>query len=200
MEDISRELEREIARSKPKPYKQDRNARVLIIDDFGEIKSGEYLKILVMILSIISVVCIVLSVLFYYFYTDLSRVAGPNENRLVLAEKKVYDLTRQKEVLMARLVIAGKDPRIEIKKEQEAKPIAQEIEEKHTRVPDNQDIKPAASEALKGDMINESLKVEQGKNKIKPQLLVSTESIEASNEIPPKIIKKMVDIDRKSVV
>jgi hypothetical protein len=44
MEDISRELEKEIARSKPKPYKQDRKTRLLIIDDFGQVKSREYLK------------------------------------------------------------------------------------------------------------------------------------------------------------
>ena len=47
MEDISRELEREIARSKPKPYIQDRRTRLIIVDDFGEMKSGDHFKTLV---------------------------------------------------------------------------------------------------------------------------------------------------------
>ena len=113
MEDISRDLEREIARSKPKPYKKDRKTRILIVDDFGEMKSGEYLKTFIMILSIINVLCFAAAVLFYSLYTDLSRDANPVKNRLVLAEKKVNDLTREKEILMARLVISGKEPEIE---------------------------------------------------------------------------------------
>ncbi|WP_299983536.1 hypothetical protein [Desulfobacula sp.] len=113
MEDISRELEREIARSKPKPYQKDRKTRILIVDDFGEMKAGEYLKTLITILSIINVFCFVAAVFFYYLYTDLSRDANPVKNRLVLAEKKVTELTREKEILMARLVISGKEPGIE---------------------------------------------------------------------------------------
>ena len=100
MEDISRELEREIARSKPKPYKQDRKTRILIIDDFGKMKSGEYLKTFVKILFFTSVVCFVSAVLFYYLYTGLSKDARLTKAKLILAEKQVDELTSKKEILM----------------------------------------------------------------------------------------------------
>ena len=47
MEDISRELEREIARIKPRPHKTRKENNILIINDFGEIRSGAFLKVLV---------------------------------------------------------------------------------------------------------------------------------------------------------
>jgi len=146
MEDISREMEREITSSKPKPIKLVRKKRVIIVDDFGVMKSGDYLKILVTILSIISMVCFIAAALFYYLYTGLSKAVKPAETRLVLAEKKVYDLTREKEILMARLVIEGKEPGIE------------------------------------GESIE------------------SSPEMESSNEImPPRVIKKNIDIEKFSV-
>lgn len=107
---MSKELEKEIARSKPKPYKKDRKLRILIVDDFGEMKAGEYLKTLIMILSAMSVFCFGAAVFLYYLYADLSRDINPVKNRIVLAENKVIELTREKEILMARLVISGKEP------------------------------------------------------------------------------------------
>lgn len=126
MEDISRELEKEIARSKPKSYKQERKTRIIIVDDFGKMKSGEYLKTLITTLSILNVFCFAAAVFFYSFYTDLSRDVTPVKNKLVLAEKKVDELTHEKEVLMARLVISGKEPGI----------MENEIEEKNTIKPE----------------------------------------------------------------
>jgi len=73
MEDISRELEREIAHSKPKPYIPDRRTSVIIVDDFGEMKSGEYFKTLVKFFSCLSVICFIAAVVFYSFYADLSK-------------------------------------------------------------------------------------------------------------------------------
>ncbi|MCK5348437.1 MAG: hypothetical protein KAJ25_03560 [Desulfobacula sp.] len=113
MEDKSRELEKEIAQSKPKPYKKNRKTRLLIVDDFGKMKSGDYLKTLITTLSILTVFCFVAAIFFYSLYSDLSRDVKPVKNRLVLAEKKVTELTREKEILMARLVISGKEPGIE---------------------------------------------------------------------------------------
>lgn len=110
MEDISRELEREIALTKPKPHKHDRKTQILIVDDFGKMKSGEYLKRLVISLSIGSAVCFVLAALFFSLYMGLSRNSGQVKARLGVAEKKLEELTREKEVLMARLVIQGKEP------------------------------------------------------------------------------------------
>ncbi|MBP9597918.1 MAG: hypothetical protein KBE30_02105 [Desulfobacter sp.] len=67
MEDISRELEREIARIKPRPHKTRKENNILIINDFGEIRSGAFLKVLVYFLGVISLAggyCYFLSALF----------------------------------------------------------------------------------------------------------------------------------------
>ena len=192
MEDISRELEKEIARSKPKPSKQVRKTRVLIVDDFGEMKSGGYLKNLVTILSIISIVCFVAAALFYYLYTGLSRDASSTKNMLVLAEKKVDELTMEKEVLMARLVISGKEPGIE--KESE-------VEEEKPLVSKNQEIKPIPPEPEDENKIHKpSSMVEQEKNMIKPKSNTISESPEvpAESEIP-KIVKKTVSTEKFTV-
>jgi hypothetical protein len=109
MEDISRELEREIALSKPKPFKQDRKTRVIIVDDFGHIKSGRHLKIFVTIFSVTTFVCLVAAGLFYFLYTGLSRESRDLKDRVVLAEKNMETLAREKEMLMARLVMSGQD-------------------------------------------------------------------------------------------
>lgn len=108
MEDISRDLEKEIARSRPKPYKLVRKSRLIIVDDFGKMKSGGYLKTLIMALSIVSVVCCSAAVLFYFLYTDLSQQLFFKKTKFAQSEKKIEQLTREKEILMARLVIAGK--------------------------------------------------------------------------------------------
>ncbi len=105
MDDISRELEKEIAQAKPKPNKQSRNTKVLIVDDFGKIKSGKHLKITIKILLAASIVCFVAAFSFYYLYMSLSRNINSIEDRLVFAEKKVEDLKKTKEELMAKLVI-----------------------------------------------------------------------------------------------
>ncbi|MFA5903839.1 MAG: hypothetical protein WC836_07865 [Desulfobacula sp.] len=112
MEDISRELEREIAKSRPKPFKKNRKIKILIVDDFGKIMSGDKMKIIFIILSFISVVTFITSILYYYRYTQLLRDTASNEDKLVFAEKKIGDLTTEKEMLMARLVILGKEPGI----------------------------------------------------------------------------------------
>ena len=113
MEDISRELEREIALSKPKPYKQDRKTSILIVDDFGRMSSGQYLKSFVTVLSFVSLVLLVAAGLLFYLYTGLSRNSGIVQEKLVVSQERVKTLTREKEVLMARLVISGKKPDIQ---------------------------------------------------------------------------------------
>ncbi len=56
MEDISRELEREIAQIKPAPYKMRKEDSILIVNDFGEIRSGSFFKVLIYVLLVISLV------------------------------------------------------------------------------------------------------------------------------------------------
>ncbi len=132
MEDISRELEREIARSKPKPYRKEHKTRLLIVDDFGQMKSAEYFKVLVKSLSVISIVCFVAAVVFCYLYVDLSKNSGSIKTKLDIAQKKVNELTQEKEVLMAKLVMAGSKldvvPKPLVAKKAEIKPVPLEPE------------------------------------------------------------------------
>ncbi|RLC24100.1 MAG: hypothetical protein DRH93_05485 [Deltaproteobacteria bacterium] len=200
MEDISRELEREIARSKPKPYKQDRKTRILIIDDFGKMKSGEYLKTFVKILFFTSVVCFVSAVLFYYLYTGLSKDARLTKAKLILAEKQVDELTSKKEILMARLVISGKEPGIKkpikkpIENKKADKPVVAEVEEK----------KPIPAEPVEeGDKTDKSSMTKQEKSLIEPKINEMDESVqlpELAPEIEPsKEIRKTISIEKFTV-
>lgn len=109
MEDISRELEREIAQTKPKPFKQDLKTRILIIDDFGCMKSGEFLKKFLIGLSASTAVLFLTTVIFSFLYFNLAGRSGGIHEKLETAERKLKAVTKEKEVLMARLVIHGKE-------------------------------------------------------------------------------------------
>jgi len=110
MEDISRELEREIARAKPTPYKANKKKNVLVVNDFGEMKSGRYLSVMVRLLSVTSLVFGVAAAGLYHLYTHQLQRAEAMEERLVRLEKKQNQLTSEKEILMAQLVMAGDKP------------------------------------------------------------------------------------------
>ncbi len=112
MEDISRELEREIARSKPAPRKKSKKKRIVIVDDLGGIKSGGYLRYLLHIFVAAALVCLVAAGAFFMLFDKLSRENKVLASRAAALENQVVSLTRQKETLMARLVISGKDPDI----------------------------------------------------------------------------------------
>ncbi len=113
MEDISRELEREIARAKPAQHKRSRKKRILIVDDFGEMRSGAYLRALVKFLWVSTIVFVLASAGFAFLYFNLSKQNLLLEQRLAVLEEKEKSLVEEKEVLMARLVISGKEPRVE---------------------------------------------------------------------------------------
>jgi hypothetical protein len=197
MEDISRELEREIARSKPKPYKQNKETRILIVDDFGEMKSGDYLKTLIRILSIVSIICFAAAALYYYLYTGLYRDADLIEEKLISTEKKLNELIQEREVLMARLVMSGKDPVIEKKNEKQDKPIIAKVEEKKPLILKNEPIRAIPSEPEDEDEIDKSLMVGQEKNMIKSTLNMMSESAETVTETEtPRVINKTVSIEK----
>jgi len=130
MEDISRELEREIAKSKPKPFKKNRKIKILVVDNFGKVISGDHMKILLMVLSFISIVTFLTSAYLFYHYYTLSREAVSAKTSLILAEKKISELTGEKEVLMARLVILGKEPGVKKILEKDERPLNNDQEEK----------------------------------------------------------------------
>ncbi|MCM2284726.1 MAG: hypothetical protein NDI81_08100 [Desulfobacula sp.] len=131
MEDISRELEREIAKSRPKPFRKNRKIKILIVDDFGKVISGNHIKILFMLLLVISIVSSLTSAIFIYKYFVFSQESVSYKDRFLSSEKKLNELTSEKEVLMARLVILGKEPGIEKNMEKDEKPMSNTLEEKN---------------------------------------------------------------------
>ena len=169
MDDISRELEKEIERAKPKPYKQDRKTRLIIVDDFGKMKSGDYLKTFVKFLFLISIVCFSATVIFYYFYTNLLKSSGAMKNRLDIAENRVDKLTREKEVLMAKLVIFG--DKLDIDKIVQATPVDQKL-----------DTNSVSSESA-------STKIQPVATKDEKQVAASSEN--KKQDIEPKIEKNI---------
>ncbi len=189
MEDISRELEREIAQTKPKPYKQDRKTHILIVDDFGKMKSGEHLKRLLMGLSIGCGVCFVLAILFLSLYSGLSSSSKKVKTRLEVVEKKLDELNREKEVLMARLVIQGKEPGIIDGKTQNTEPpIVSKTVKKQSLVSKKQKSKSAPV-------------VTPTKKTIKPQTTMGGQPTKKSSGIPDVArAKKMVSIEKFTVV
>jgi hypothetical protein len=113
MEDISRELEREIAQIKPAPYRVRKENSILIINDFGEIRSGAFLKVLIRVLLLISLAGVLGAGGFYLLYAKAN-----SRNRQLISlqdanEKKVARLTNEKEILMARLVMTGNAAELE---------------------------------------------------------------------------------------
>ncbi len=206
MEDISRELEREIARSKPKPYRQERRTRLLIVDDFGEMKSGDYFKTFVKYLSISTVICFAAAILFYCLYAGLSKDSTSIKAQLDTAQKKVNKLNREKEVLMAKLVISGKEldivqaPAVEQKKEIKPPPSEMEYEEK-IKVPEKIDKKTSPAISVKQEIVakvkkKEDIAPELAKKDVESKL---EKSIKASEAIPlakpQKTVNKTVTIE-----
>jgi hypothetical protein len=176
MEDISRELEREIAQSKPKPYILDRRTKVIIVDDFGEMKSGDYLKTLVNFFSFMGVIFFIAAVVFSYLYADLSKDSGSIQTKLATAKEKVNKLTQEKEVLMAKLVISGQKLDIAPK----------------PAVAKKQNLKPATAAPPEPEYIKNkktSAKVEKKEDKI----VKSSESAPLTK--PIKIVNKTVTIE-----
>lgn len=110
MEDISRELEREIARAKPTPYKKSREKRILVVDEFGGIKPGGYFKKLIVFLFFTTVFSVLSAGGLYFLYGHLSGENRDMRSRIARLEQKLATVTREKEVMMARLVISGKEP------------------------------------------------------------------------------------------
>lgn len=107
MEDISRELEREIAQIKPAPHKLRREKKILIINDFGEIRSGAFLKVLVCFLLVVSLAGGMGTFAFYRLYVKANNQKNQLVNTQDAFEKELDRLTREKELLMARLVMTG---------------------------------------------------------------------------------------------
>ncbi len=188
MEDISRDLEREIARSKPKPYIQNRRERIIIIDDFGGMKSGDYLKILMKLFSFTSVVCLIAAAVLYYLYSDLSRDSDSVRTEFDTAQQKVKELTQEKAVLMAKLVISGQKLDIQPEKVVSNAP-GVEKNEAEPALPESKDIEDQKMPVKVEEKEKKTVPESDGSDKI-----VKT-SVSQPRPIPGKIVNKTVTIE-----
>ncbi len=109
MEDISRELEKEIiASTRYSPVKRRIKSNFFLIDDLGEIKSVGWLKPFLLLLSFISIVSIVAAFSLYHLYSGSRAEKARLAEELTAYHKKTASLNKERELLMARLVISGK--------------------------------------------------------------------------------------------
>ncbi len=97
---------------RPSSNKRQWEERILIIDDFGKVRSGSHFKILARVFFGLGLSCLLAASLLGYLF-----VQARNENielkiRLTQVEEKVVQLKSDKEILMARLVMAGKDAKV----------------------------------------------------------------------------------------
>jgi hypothetical protein len=124
MEDLSRELEKEITQLKPSPYKKSRKKSILMVDDFGEMKPAGHLKVLVYLFGVASLVFFLAAGGLYYFFSHQAVENKRFKSEVAGLAKKVDRLIHEREVLMARLVISGKEPGIEMQPALSGRPIA----------------------------------------------------------------------------
>ncbi len=111
MEDISRKLEKEIiASTRYSPVKRRVRSKFFLIDDYGEVKSVGWLKAFLWFLSLISIAAIVAAFFLYHLYSDIRTDNAKLANELAASHKKIASLIREKEILLARLVLSGKLP------------------------------------------------------------------------------------------
>ena len=113
MEDISKELEKEIAQIKPAPHKIRKKNSILIIDNFGEVRSGAFLKVLVYFFLIMSLAGGLCNIVLYRLYSKTNYQNAQLKSSQDAVEKKVDRLTRENELLMARLVVTGNKVELE---------------------------------------------------------------------------------------
>ncbi len=111
MEDISRELEKEIiASTRYSPVKRRVKSKFFLINDFGEVKYIGWLKAFLWFLSLISIVAIVAVFVLYHLYSGIRTDKTMLLDELAVSQKKTVSLIKKNEILMARLVISGKIP------------------------------------------------------------------------------------------
>jgi len=115
MEDLSRELEKELkAHSRPVQVKKKIRAELYFIDDYGKIAPAPWIRHLISFMALLVLVSTITAVTFVYLYTS----SGGQEDliiRLQAQEERIQKLLSDKEILMARLVLSGKNPEIGVK-------------------------------------------------------------------------------------
>ncbi len=110
MEDISRELAREIETySRSGPSKRKGDKRLILVDDFGKLKSADWIRKSAWVLFFLCVVLGGALFLYWYLYSNIKAENQKLSEKLAAAENKIDSLTEEKALLMAKVVMSGKD-------------------------------------------------------------------------------------------
>ena len=153
MEDISRELEREVAaQPKPEPFQRKKDSQILIVDALGNMRDGRWLSRLNRFLVVLAVVGWVLGAGSLYLYTRQAAEQGQLLERIETLRDKTKRLTREREILMARLMIYGKEPGLQAKQPSADPQPNQDLAESNSNASslaqDAQEESPAPKETL----------------------------------------------------
>ncbi len=122
MEDISRDLEREIANARPKLPKKSKKQKILILSPDGKIRSGWYLRFCNRVLLILAAIALTSCIVLYFMYNAIQ-----TKNLHIIQEldhmgDTYQDLLHERETLMARLFLLQKDMARTPSKKQKSKP------------------------------------------------------------------------------
>ena len=172
MEDISRDLEREIkSYSKPSRSKRKTDKRLIVVDDFGNMKSADWVRRAARLFFYLSLILGAAAGTYYWLYSDLKKENRRLESRVADAQERVDQLTARNERLMARVVLAGgtledmeEDKRLAPSPEKDADKTAVKPEKPEARA-DETDAKTEQqdqAEILKTDQDTETADKENG--------------------------------------
>ncbi|MFO7883653.1 MAG: hypothetical protein R6U68_02435, partial [Desulfobacteraceae bacterium] len=154
MEDFSRELEKEIkAHTRPVQKKRRIKSSLFFMDEFGTIKSAFWIKGASWFLFAASLALLLTSGFFYYLYRDLQTENKRLIKTLAAVEKKSDTLAREKELIMARLVLDGKNIEEYLNIQLPAEPKNTDASGRKPGKPDSEELSgdPAKKEAAAAD-------------------------------------------------
>jgi len=129
MENTQRDLEKELARlSSPKPSRKKKRWTLVFIGDHGKTLSIKGYKGYAYLIMLTLFVAVLSSVVFYYLYRENERVKKKLERDLNIVRDQIISIRKEKDVLMARLVVAESNLKT-LARDKEGKP-AQNVSRK----------------------------------------------------------------------
>lgn len=107
MENLQRELEKEIASySPPKAARKSRRWKLLLVGEHGEIVSVSKFKSLAAFVVILLLVSLILCGFLVFLMKDTHEKSHRLQTKLTLSEESLESMAREKDLLTARLIVA----------------------------------------------------------------------------------------------
>lgn len=128
MEDLSRELEKELkTHARPAPVKKKIRADFYRIDEFGKMTCVSWIRPLMFFLTVLALGSILTASSFGYLFIHGSSARTGLVQRLEDHDRTIRKLSRDREILMAQLVLTGNTPDLESMSEQGPAPLEEDI-------------------------------------------------------------------------